>query len=149
MDSERPLTAGEGRFLAVFLGALPAIYLGFQVGSFAAGIGSPQAFVSIFIRALVCAAPAALLAAIMPRGWILPALIYGYGFYCGYTLADSIEAAMFTLIAHSMAVFTGQRLETSLEPTHPELLWFFVIALWLAAFISFLRRHYSHPEECI
>ena len=141
MHSDHPLTAGERHFLVAFLGALPAIYLGFQIGSLAADIGSHRDLTSIFVRALVCATPAALLAFVAPRVWLLPSLIYGYGFYCGYILGDVIDAAsrffVAIFVAIPIAALTGQRIGTRSEPAHPELFWLFVVALWLAtAFVA-------------
>jgi hypothetical protein len=148
MYPERRLTAGERHFLVAFAGALPAIVIGFYVGVFAAGVGSQRELASIFIRALVCAAPPVLLAVLAPRSWFFPSLIYGCGFYCGYTCLDGSGAAFtFVVMAH-IAALTGEHLGTPSRPTHPELLWLFIIALWLATFISFLRRYYARPNEC-
>lgn len=148
MHPERPLTPGERHFLTVFLGALPAIIIGFYVGVFASGIGTPRELASILIRALVCTAPAAALAVLAPRSWLLPSLIYGYSFYSGYILFDGFGADIATVFLAPFAALIGERIGSPAHPTHPELLWLFIIALWLAALISFLRRHDSRPSEC-
>ena len=148
MHPERPLTSGERQFLAVFLGALPAIFIGFYVGLSASSVGAPHELASIFVRALVCGVPAAVLAALAPRSWFLSSLIYSYGFYTGYTLFDGFCASIATVFVAPFAALTGQPIGTPPQPTPPELLWLLMIALWLATFISFLRRHYSRPNEC-
>ena len=140
MHSERPLTAAERHFLAAFLGAVPAIYLGFRIGSVASDFGSHRDLASIFARALICAAPATILALLAPRVWLLPSLIYGYGFYCGYTFGDGFGAAFATLLAIPVAALTGQSIGTPPEPRHPELLWLFILALWLATVTAFIRH---------
>ena len=114
---------------------------------FAADIGSPRDLGSVLLRGLVCALPVMLLALLSPRLWWLPALVYGYGFHSGYTYLDGLGAAIMVLVAMPVAFLTGQRVGTPPEPTHPELLWIFVLALWLTALVSFFRIYYSRPNE--
>ena len=147
MYSERPLTTGQRQFLAVFLGALPAIYLGFRIGLIASDVGFHSELGSIFLRGLICAAPAAVLALLVPRYWLLPSLIYGYGFYSGYTFGDSIATGLRILVALPFAALTGQRVGTPPQPSHAELPWLFLFAFWLAGIIYLLRRYFSRPNE--
>jgi hypothetical protein len=122
---------------------LPALLIGFYVGLHTREIGSPREFSSVVVRGLVCAGPAAILALLAPRFWILPGLVYGFGFYCGYIFLEGVGADIVRLLA----ALTGQHFGRPPEPTHPELLWIFGIALWFGAFTSFLRSHCSRTEE--
>jgi hypothetical protein len=131
----------------MFLGAIPAIYIGFQVGLIAADVGSRRELASIFGRALICAAPAAVLAVFAPRSWLIPSITYACGFCYGYLIPDLIRAAALIFPAIAMAALRGERLGSSSEPTHPELIWLLIITFWMASFISFLCRHYSHANE--
>lgn len=147
MYRERPLTAGERRFLLVCLSALPAVYIGFYAGLFAADIGSHGELAFVLVRALICAAPPALVAVLAPRTWVLPSLAYGYGFYCGYTFLDGIGALLISLLAAPFAALAGQPLGAPSQPTHPELPWLFLFTIGVAMFVSLLRRHHSHRNE--
>jgi hypothetical protein len=145
--SERPSTSDVRQAGIAVLAALAALFIGFYVGSFAAGVGSPRVLSSILLRSVVCAVPATAFALLMPRFWVLPAIVYGFAFYCGYTFLDGIRVGLAVVFLTPIAALTGQRLGTPPEPTHPELLWLFVIAIWFAALTSFLRRRYSHTNE--
>jgi hypothetical protein len=151
MYSESPPTTAQRHCLALLMGAVPSIYIGFCVGLFAAGCGAQHSLAAIFLRTLICAAPAATLALIAPRAWLLPSLIYAFTFYCGYDSLDTARAFGALSVASPGAIFiaslTGEPLWRAVPSEHPELLWVLLLALWAAAFISFLRRHYSHTNE--
>jgi hypothetical protein len=149
MTPDRPLTLRQGHFLALFLGALPAMYVGFYCGTVASDIGSSQNpdLISILIRALICAVPLGVLGFLSPRVWLIPSLIYVYAFYCGYTFFDGLGSAVAAIAVTPFAALTGLLVGTPSRPAHPEVLWFLAIALWLAAFVSFLRRHHLRSEE--
>jgi len=146
-----PRAAARRHFWALLIGALPAIYLGFRAGLFAAGAGSHHALAFIFLRAAICAAPIAVLALLAPRAWLLPSLIFGFGFYFGYDLFDIARGLNALFAAQQstvlIAAFTGEPLWAATPTSRPELPWILLLAFWAAAFIAFLRRHYSRPNE--
>jgi hypothetical protein len=151
MSSRASLTAAQRHFTALLIGALPAAYIGFRIGLFAADIGSHHALTSVFMRALVCAAPVASLALIAPRAWLLPSLIYAFCFYVGYDFFETARGLRALSGASSSAALvsavTGQPLWAAAPSSHPELLWLLLLALWTAAFISFLRCYHSRTDE--
>ena len=147
MNFDRPLTTGQRHFLAVFLGALPAIYLGFRVGLIANDVGFHSDLGSIFIRGLICAVPPAVLALLAPNYWLLPSLIYGFGFYAGYTILDSIGDGIRFIVAIPVALVSGERVGSPTPPSHEELPWLFIFAFWIAGSIYLLRRYFSRPND--
>lgn len=141
-----PNTSDDRQAGLVVLATLASIFAGICVGSFAAGIGSPRVLISILLRCVVSYVPAMAFALLMSRFWLLPSVVYGIGFYCGYTFLDGIAVGLAVVFLAPFAALNGQQLGTPPEPTHPELLWLFVIATWCAAFAAFLRRRYSHAH---
>jgi hypothetical protein len=151
MNSERPLTTGQHHFLVVFYTAFPAFYVGHIFGFLATEVGPQHDAdpISILVRALVCAAAPVLFSWLWPRFWLLPSLIYGFGFYAGYTCFDGLANLPMLLATIPYAVLLGLPLGTPPQPQHPELLWLFAFALWLTAFIAFIRRHYLQNKKDI
>jgi hypothetical protein len=152
MNSERPLTPSQRHFLVVFLGGLPAFCVGFVFGIQASIVGSqrdPDA-VSILFRALICAVPPSLLALSVRRFWWLPSLIYGWGFYGGYFFNDSFNEGLAGLATSPyipFAALVGLPTGRFSPPAHFELIWIFAFALWLTAFMAFIRRHYLQDKS--
>lgn len=131
MSSQRRLTAVQLHFLALIIGVLPASCVGLGIGLFAARFGADPSLTIIFLRTLICAVPVATVALLAPRAWLLPALIYASAFHFGYDIAGE-------------PFWPFGRAQPS---NHPELPWILMLALWAAAFISFLRRHYFTYHE--
>jgi hypothetical protein len=147
MQTGRPLTSFERGILIAFLGTLPAIFIGFYTGLGAARIGTGDDPTSILQRALVCAAFPAFFAFFTPRLWWLPAMIYAYGFQCGYFFADSFKIIPWAFLA-PFTRFAFIRHEMPEASAHAEFPWIAALVLWLTTFIAFLRtRRQKHEDE--
>jgi hypothetical protein len=134
---ERLMIASQRHLLVAILAALPAICFGFHVGRITIDI---QAFVP---RALLCAAIPCMLALLSPRYWLLPSLVYGYGFYCGYAV-DTILAPVANLVVFPVATLSGEALTVAQPRSNAEFL--FLLALLIATLVSLARLSYS---KCI
>lgn len=146
MNGREPLTKRGWQFVLAFLCALPAFFVGFWVGGYASHIGSHRDFGSVLARGGVCGLAPVVFALFSPRYWIIPAAIYGFGFLGGYTLGDAFAVGMSVFLAIPYTAITGERFKVPSEPSHPELLWIYVIALWLAALTSVLRLHFERKH---
>jgi hypothetical protein len=142
MPATRPYTSGERHLLAVILGTLPAILVGFYVGLSTSAIGSNRELGPVLLRAACFAAPPAALAFLLPRFWIFPVLIYGLFFTLGYGFYESFGAAPKALMILFLRAFGENTTSTPPIPVTHELIWFYGIGLWAAWFASFSRRNY-------
>lgn len=143
MNAERPLTLFERRILISFLGIMPALGIGFYSGGWASAVGTGNDSISVFERALIGAAFPALFAFFAPKSWILPSLFHAWGFYFGYILRDDLSSNL----SQAFARLTGDRSYSSEPQAHPELWWMFGFALWLSAFVAFLRSRKGQLER--
>jgi hypothetical protein len=144
MNSERSLMANQRSFLTLFLGVFPTLGIGFLMGLLGSEIGPQRDLdpVSVFLRALVCSVPPAILALNRSRLWLYLLPIYCCGFYYGYTFGDSSDILNEVAAAAPYAFLFGVPLGTPLRPEHPELFWIFAFSLWLSAIVAFVRRCY-------
>ena len=148
MHSNEPFTARQRQGVLAFFCALPAFCVGFYFSGFALRIGSHLDFVAVLKRGGVCAIPAALFAFIFPRYWLVPSILYGLGFHYGYAaLPDSISAGMAVLFAGIFGSLTSGRAGGMPGPSHSELLGIYLIALWVAAFVSMLRLQFERKAK--
>jgi hypothetical protein len=146
MVGREPLTARERQGVWAFLCALPAFFIGIHVGILASEIGSHRDLASVLVRGGVCGAAPLAFALVSPRYWFIPSVIYAMGFSSGYTLDEAIRVGVGVFLALPFAVMTGERIAVPPEPSHPELLWLYVIALWMASFTAFLRLHFERKR---
>jgi hypothetical protein len=145
--TKTPWATGKRQCLVLLLGALPALCLGFFFGQLASSIGSPGHLGSILLRGLIFAAPSSALVLLAPRYWMLPSLVYGFGFSGGYTFSDSMASSFSVLLGMPYAALTGQPVGTPPLPSHSELPWLILIALWITCGAYLLRPYGSRPKN--
>lgn len=143
----KPLTSRERQGLLACLCAIPAFFVGIYLSNVAQQIGWHLDFESILKRGGVCAIPAVLLALILPHYWLIPSILYGVGFYFGYTFTDGLTHGIIIGLGGLFSALVGQPIGQISEPSHPELLWIYLIALWTAAFASILRHQFGRKRK--
>lgn len=147
MDSNAPLTPKQIQGVLAFLCGVPAFFVGFYVCGLAEGIGSHLDFVSVLERGGICSIPTAMFALLFPRYWFVPSAVYGLGFYFAYKFSIAIGAAAAALFIIPIFAISGQQIslsESGLSHSKPTwIIWAYLIAIWVAAFIAMLRLHFE------
>ncbi len=105
-------------------------------------IGSHLDFVSVLKRGGVFSIPTAVFALIFPRFWLVPSVLYGLGYYYVTLAGDAGAAAATAFISIPILIFGGQRIGYS-APSHKDLIWIYLIGIWVAAFIAMIRLHFE------
>ncbi len=129
-----------------FLCVIPAFFIGCYMTGLTDRIGSSLDFISVLKRGGVFSIPTAVFALLFPRFWLIPSVLYGLGFYCVTLAGDAGAAAAAAFISIPIFIFGGQRIGYS-APSHKELIWIYLIGIWVAAFIAMLRLHFRKKSS--
>lgn len=130
---------GQLQWVALVVGWIPALLFGYVVGLWTSQIGSPANVVSLIERGFYFAIPPLLLARLTPRAWIIPAILYGLSFHCGYTQKDQFVYALTGLFRGLAAQLGGTDRAALPVPSWPELPWFYLSAAAVATVASLWR----------
>ncbi|MFC5456582.1 hypothetical protein [Prosthecobacter fluviatilis] len=136
----RELAWHERQFVALVVGGVPAGIAGFFLGLWGNGIGGRVLDLStVLLRGGYCSVFPVLLACLMPRSWIPPAMTYLIGFSLGFRSSDGF-AMLADIIVAPVHWLEGRHTMMRPPPLHPDLPWILGLALWLAGLASLLRR---------
>jgi len=142
VDPNAPFTAKQRQGCLAFLCAIPAFPIGCYMIGLTDRIGSHLDVVSVLKRGGVFSIPTAVFALIFPRFWLVPSVLYGLGYYYVTLAGDAGAAAATAFISIPILIFGGQRIGYS-APSHKDLIWIYLIGIWVAAFIAMIRLHFE------
>ena len=148
-----------GRWLLAVLITVASIVGGFYAGIWISGIGDDGDGTALVARGVVFIGPMLVIALLVTWRWLAALLLYGLGFFHGYTLFDGLAESIgstihgvFAVFALPGALFSGSDLPTCQRETiswfqkHPELVWYFDLALLFVSVVAILR-HQRHATK--